>query len=132
MSLELAIQENTAAINSLIAILSSQPSVTDVQQAQAPVAENNSASNTPEGASIPKADVAAEKSAKSSATVEDEQPATEAVGVTYDDTAKVVQALAVRKGREVAVKVLDQFGAKTLKDVKPSDFAAVIAACEAA
>lgn len=134
MSLEIAISENTAAIHALIAALSN-PSVAvtsgDVP-AQAPVAKN-SASSTPEGASMPKAEAAVKKSAKA-----DEKPAADvatapaAGDVTYEDAAAAVQALAKSKGRDAALAVLKAFGASKLPDVDVSRFADVVAACEAA
>ncbi len=51
---------------------------------------------------------------------------------TYQDTAAAVTALAKAKGRDAAVAVLSQFGAGKLPEVKPEDFAAVIAACNKA
>lgn len=51
---------------------------------------------------------------------------------TYQDTANAVTKLARTKGRDAAVAVLSKFGAGKLPDVKPEQFAAVIAACEEA
>lgn len=51
---------------------------------------------------------------------------------TYQDTADAVTKLARTKGRDAAVAVLSKFGASKLPDVKPEQFAAVIAACEEA
>ena len=51
---------------------------------------------------------------------------------TYQDTADAVTKLARTKGRDAAVAVLSKFGAGKLPDVKPEQFAAVIAACEEA
>jgi hypothetical protein len=138
MPLEQAIQENTAALHSLLAFLQSGSAPTlairdggEVIQPQAAVGENT-ASDTAE-ASPAKPEVAAKKTAKSSATAErDEQPATEPAGVTYDQAAKAIQELAKAKGRDAAIEVLKQFGAAKLPEVKESDFAAVVAACGAA
>jgi hypothetical protein len=133
MPLEQAIQENTAALHSLLAFLQSGSAPTlairdggEVIQPQAAVGENT-ASDTAE-APPAKPEVAA----KSSAKAEDEQPATEAEGVTYDQASKAIQELAKAKGRDAAIEVLKQFGAAKLPEVKESDFAAVVAACEAA
>jgi hypothetical protein len=137
MPLEQAIQENTAALHSLLAFLQSGSAPTlairdggEVNQPQAAVGENT-ASDTAE-APPAKPEVAAKKTAKSSAKAEDEQPATEAAGVTYDQAAKAIQELAKAKGRDAAIEVLKKFGAAKLPEVKESDFAAVVAACEAA
>ena len=51
---------------------------------------------------------------------------------TYQDTADAVTKLARVKGRDAAIAVLAKFGATKLPDVKPEQFAAVIAACEKA
>ena len=132
MSLEVAIQENTQAITTLIALLSQgvtlpAPNSAVDHLAQAPVADN-SASDTAESASeSDRPEVAAKKPAKSSDAIS----TTKAEGVSYDDAAKAVQELARLKGRDAAIAVLGQFKAKTLKDVAPNDYAAIIAACEA-
>lgn len=51
---------------------------------------------------------------------------------TYQATADAVTKLARTKGRDAAVAVLNEFGAAKLPDVKPEQFAAIIAACEKA
>lgn len=51
---------------------------------------------------------------------------------TYQATADAVTKLAREKGRDTAIAVLTKFGAAKLPDVKPEQFAAVIAACEEA
>ena len=51
---------------------------------------------------------------------------------TYQATADAVTKLARTKGRDTAIAVLAKFGAGKLPDVKPEQFAAVIAACEEA
>lgn len=51
---------------------------------------------------------------------------------TYQATADAVTKLARTKGRGAAVAVLNEFGAAKLPDVKPEQFAAIIAACEKA
>lgn len=56
----------------------------------------------------------------------------EATAPTYEQTAAAVTDLGKAKGREAAVSVLAKFSATNLKQVKPEDFAAVIAACQEA
>ena len=51
---------------------------------------------------------------------------------TYQATADAVTKLARTKGRDAAMAVLNDFGAAKLPDVKPEQFAAIIAACEKA
>lgn len=89
----------------------------------------------------PKADVKTES--KAEAATETAQ-ATEAVDAlnghannpadapTYQATADAITKLARTKGRDAAVAVLNDFGAAKLPDVKPEQFAAIIAACEKA
>ena len=133
MTLEIALQENTAAIHQLIAALSNNPSAavpTGGTIAQASVADN-SASSTAEAPSVAKPEAAAKKPAKSSTQAEAEQPAAQAGSVTKPEAVEALKALAVAMGRDQVVAVLAQFKAAKLDDVKPEDFAALIAACEA-
>lgn len=51
---------------------------------------------------------------------------------TYQNASDAVTKLARTKGRDAAVAVLGKFGAAKLPDVKPEQFAAIIAACEKA
>lgn len=52
--------------------------------------------------------------------------------VTYKEAAEAVTKLSRTKGRDAAIAVLKSFGADKLPDVKTEDFAAVVAACQAA
>ena len=132
MSLEQAIVENTAAIHALIAALSNPSAAvpTGGTIAQAQVADNG-ASSTAEVSSVAKPEAAAKKPAKSSTQAEAEQPAAQAGSVTKPEAVEALKALAVAKGRDQVVAVLAKFKAAKLDDVKPEDFAALIAACEA-
>ena len=123
MSLETAISENTAAIHTLIALLSQGGSKT-----QAKGARSNNASDTEEGRTEETKPAAAEEKPASKA----QTSADEAVSVTYQDAAKAIQDLAKTKGRDAAIAVLANFNASKLPEVKESDFAAVVKACEAA
>lgn len=122
MSLELAIQENTIALRALIAVMTSAPAAAVLNEAGPAVAQAaeqvNQATNVE---SITKNQVKKEAPADQGA----EAP-------TYQATADAVTKLARTKGREVTVDVLAQFGASKLPDVQPEQFAALIAACEAA
>ena len=119
------------------------------EKAQAEVAQNT-ASNTSE-VSIAPAEVAVENTAPEAAPSQASGAAdvTQMTGAeaekalhgianrpaeapTYQATADAVTKLARTKGRETAVAVLTKFGAAKLPDVKPEQFADVIAACEAA
>ena len=111
MSLETTIAENTAAIRELIALLSikSDTKVSHITEETKPAA-----------------------AAKKPATTNEKTSADEAVSVTYQDAAKAIQDLAKTKGRDAAIAVLATFNAIKLPEVKESDFAAVVKACEAA
>lgn len=52
--------------------------------------------------------------------------------VTYQQVADAVTKLVKTKGRDIAVGVLERFGAAKLPDVKPDQYAAVLAACQEA
>lgn len=93
---------------------------------QAPVSDNNSVSSTP----VPPVSSPAEAAAPA------EKPAPEAVAaapvaesVTYETAAKAVTSLAQKKGRDAAVAILARFDAKKLPDVKPAQYAELMAAC---
>lgn len=73
----------------------------------------------------------------SSQPVESAAPAPQAStaadpAVTYKEAAEAVTKLSRTKGRDAAIAVLKSFGADKLPDVKTEDFAAVVAACQAA
>ncbi|AQW29107.1 hypothetical protein JK151_08970 [Ralstonia syzygii subsp. celebesensis] len=117
MSLEVAIQENTAAIRDLIAAIAS-------------------------GAAVPAAAdkvVAASTKSKTEAKQEAVPPVanTEAAeegapAVTYNEAASVITKLSRAKGRDAALKVLQGFGADNLKGIKPEQFADVMGAAQKA
>ncbi|NKD46273.1 hypothetical protein HEQ69_11220 [Haematospirillum jordaniae] len=52
--------------------------------------------------------------------------------ITYQQVADAVTKLVKTKGRDIAVGVLERFGAAKLPDVKPDQYAAVLAACQEA
>jgi hypothetical protein len=52
-----------------------------------------------------------------------------AKAVTYEDVREAILKLAESKGHSVAVHMLGRFGAKSGKEIKEADFAAVIDAC---
>lgn len=156
MSLEIAITENTNAIRDLIATISAGIPTTSAQvaavakeakprKAQAEAAQNT-ASNSPQ-TSAAKAAVAAQETAPETAapsasgaesvtqmTAAEAEKATfgaanrPAAAPTYQDASDAITKLARTKGRDAAIAVLAKFGASKLPEVKPEDFAAVIAA----
>ena len=76
---------------------------------------------------------APESKDESSVLAQDNPPADETPETaTYEQAAAEITTLAKTKGRDAAVKVLGELGATTLKDVKPEQFAAVVAACKKA
>ncbi|WP_369952289.1 hypothetical protein [Ralstonia syzygii] len=116
MSLEVAIQENTAAIRDLIAAIASGAAL--------PAA----AEKVVAAASKPRAEAKQEAAAPAST----EGGEKGAVEVSYNDAASVITKLSRGKGRDAALKVLQQFGADNLKGVKPEQFADVMAAAQKA
>lgn len=107
MTLEAAIQENTAAVRDLIAQLKTActGAMCASTVALQPVKEEK-----------PR-DLAQTAEAKAA-----KEP-------SYQDAAKAITDLARAKGRTAAEEVLKRFGAEKLPQVKAEDFAAVIAAC---
>ena len=145
MSLEATIAENTAALRDLIAAIGKGIPTTHAQVA-AVVAEAKpeATAKKPDGAAQtaetkPTATTAAAESSQSVAaeTGMTAAQATEALNghadaPTYQDAANAINALAKAKGRAAAVAVLAAFGAAKLPDVKPEQFADVIAAAQKA
>lgn len=127
MSLEQAIQENTAAIRELIAALGKgAPSQAAAPVETATVEEPKAEKPTKEKKQ--QAPAAMPESKEEVAPVADE-PAP----VSYDDCAQAVTKLAKTKGRPAAVALLGQFDLKTLQDAKdkPELLAQVKAAADA-
>lgn len=155
MSLELALEKNTAAIEKLIAILANpvvsidmaavntadvEPPATVVELqpvaggAGAPKAKRTKKEAAPATAGEPAAEPSAPAPATGAADASETAAAAapvEAKQVTYTEASAAVIALANSKGRKAAVDVLASFGAKTLGEVKASSYADVIAACQA-
>lgn len=139
MSLELALEKNTAAIEKLIAILANPQAVVAVTEeaeapAEAPKAKRTKKEAKPEA---PVGEPVAEQPAPSPETGASDASETEAAAapakqVTYTEASAAVVKVANQKGRAAAVAVLAKFGAKTLGEVKASRYGDVIAACEAA
>jgi hypothetical protein len=128
MSLEVAIQENTAAIRDLIAAMQGAPVAAPVvtePKAEAPAKTEKKAKA--EKAETPKVEAAATPEPKEEvAPAADEGP--EAPAATYQDAAQAITALSKIKGRDAAVALLKKFGASKLPEVKPEDFDAIVAA----
>ena len=133
MSLELAIAENTRALNQLISILRDQAAN------PVPVAENSSetaasaAEDPPktkrtkkEAAKEPVGQPVQEETAPSpepgATDAQETAAAATATELSYADAAAAVTALINANGRADAVKLLKQFNAKNLKEVDPSQY----------
>jgi hypothetical protein len=140
MSLEATIAENTAALRELIAAIKAGVPTTAAQVA-AVVEQATDKPTTPAKAEAPEAakPTTKAKNTQAAATAPAPQPSTAtdagastdaaAPAPTYQDAAAAVTNLAKTKGRDAAVAVLTKFGAAKLPDVKPEQFADVIAAC---
>lgn len=127
MSLEQAIQENTAAIKALIAALGTGATSQAAAQAETATVEEPKAEK-PTKEKKQSAPAATPESKEDTAAAADE-PAP----VSYDDCAQSVTKLAKSKGRPAAVALLGQFDLKTLQDAKdkPELLARVKAAADA-
>ena len=127
MSLEQAIQENTAAIKALIAALGTGATSQAAATVEDPKVEDPKV-ETPAKEKKQQAPAATPESKDEVAPAADE-PAP----VSYDDCAQSVTKLAKTKGRPAAVALLGQFDLKTLQDAKdkPELLAQVKAAADA-
>ncbi len=146
MSLELAIQQNTAAIHALIETLSKGASLgtpAEISE-EAPAPEKTKRNKKDAKLEAPAPEISAAEEVSSvgepADTAESAGPpeagaaasTPEKKQVSYTEASAAVVKLANTKGRQAAVEVLATFGAKTLGEVKASSYADVIAACEAA
>lgn len=124
MSLEEAIRENTAAINSLARLINLAAATEQLVSAQGEVAPSNTPSNSPaphvlvssppEDDAVPAADT----------------PAADDV-IDYSEVRSAVVKAASTKGKDKVVAVLESFGLKSATEAKPQQYADIIAACEA-
>lgn len=118
MSLELAIAENTRAINQLIEILRNQaanPVPAELKQ---------------EPEQLLQEDPPKTKKAKKEEPAPAHEPETPKA-VTYAEAASAVTRLVKEKGREAAKSLLAGFNAANLKEIPEARYAEVIAAAEA-
>lgn len=122
MSLELAIQQNTEAVNRLVAILEKGTLPPAAAAVVAPVEEK---AEEPKPAKKAKAEKAPEP-AKA------EEPAADAKVYSYQEAATAITKLASSKGRDAAVSLLKKFGVAKGPELKPDQYAAVVAEAEKA
>lgn len=138
MSLETVIAENTAAIRELIAALANGVPTTN-QQVQAVVEEAKAEkpakakkAEAPKQEAEPEPAATPEPKAEPAAAAAEAEPKAQAEASTYQDAASAITKLSRAKGRDAAVALLAQFGASKLPEVKPEQFADIIAAAEEA
>lgn len=130
MSLETAIAANTAAIEKLHdaflnvaeVLAGIRTNVVAQHYAEQKATQTEPALTEPEAAKATEAVIE-----KAKAT-----PAPKVEALDYATTAKFVTDLANSKGRDAAVAIMQQFSAKTLKDIPVEKYAEVVAACEKA
>lgn len=135
MSIELAIAENTAALNALAAAVralvdsgyaknvetsvllktvgATGGNVSEDQAAAAPKAEQTKVKKQSDPAATQE-----QKAENAAAADKVEETTTAPEPVTYDQCAAAITSLAKGKGRAAAVEVLKSFGAEKLPDVK--------------
>lgn len=133
MSLEQALNENTAAINALIAALKSAPAVTVATPAEEPAKETKAgksvqkqeqaASTQPTATAVAVEDAASNKQSNSDTTHNaDANAAKPPVEIPYAEVSAAVVALA-KKDRPAAVALLEEFGATKLPEVPKEKYA---------
>lgn len=142
MSLEIALEKNTAAIEKLIAIL--QPlehtSVTvhphppaEIDPLKTKRAKKEAKPEAPAGEFSENTGPQAEQTAPSPAAGAPDAPATVGAAtatkeLTYADAAAAVTALINSNGRDAALALLKRFGATNLKGVDPARYGELIEA----
>lgn len=124
MSLEAAIQANTAAIQELVAVwgkLTAQAVKVDKMPADAPVTAAGKPVKAAPEAAVEKAPPKAEKPAA---------PAAKPVA-DYAPVGQAITAYAAANGRDATLEKLAAFGVKSGKELKPEQYADVLAAFSA-
>lgn len=132
MSLEIALQENTAAIRELISVilagngapLAPAAETAPAKKPAAKVAKGQATDGQTNTNSAGSAPAAEEQVAK-----QDDAPVE---APTYEQVAEAIKNVAKGKGREVAVAILAQFGVSKGPDLKPEQYADVLAVANAA
>lgn len=122
MSLEQALNENTAAIKALGLIMAGLTPSTGAQIAAASEPAVTKSTTKTEKPEVSKAEKPA-----------DTPPAVaEAKAVTYDEAKAAVTAVVKAKGRDGGLAVLSKFNTQSLLEVPEAQWADVIAACNEA
>ena len=131
MSLEIAIQENTTALQSLIALLSSgaiaqsapgtpESPVETKTEVKTSTRTKNSTKDTAAKADegkVASSDLANSKSIEQNQAIAKPQPK-----ATVEEVQALVLTIAKDIGRDKAVELLGKFGAKKASDLKPEQF----------
>lgn len=133
---------NPAQMNAVMAALGgeipaalsapAQAETTKAQKVETKKSEPETSAAAPEQVHTPEVQSSGPTPAAAGNSTTSSSESGEAQAPSYQDAAAAVTKLSRAKGREAAVKVLAQFDAAKLPDVKPEQFAAVIAACEEA
>lgn len=124
MSLEEAIRENTQAINSLARLINLAAATEQLVSAQGEVARSNAPSTSP----APHVLVSSQP--EDDAVPAADTPAADDV-IDYAEVRSAVIKAAATKGKDRVVDLLDGFGLKSATEAKPTQYAEIIAACEA-
>lgn len=95
-----------------------KPEIRDVEQAEAAVEQEE----TPENEEIPAVELAP-------AAVE-QVPAEVAIPYTIDDVRAALQAFTAKAGIDGGIQLLKNFGAQRISELKASDYAAFVGACQ--
>jgi len=137
MSLEAVIQENTNTMRELIAVwskLNKQAVAIDKSDAgDTVVAAGTPVVAKPEKAAKAKAEPKVEAPIEKAPEPVAEQPAAaDAPAIAVADVNAAIIALAKAKGRDAAVGVLGKFGVAKVPELKPEQYADVLAAVKAA
>lgn len=130
MSLEAAIAANTAAIQELIAVwgkLNAQATSIDKSETVKKV----EAAGKPVKAAPEKAAAAPTEQAKPAATTASSPASKPAAGIDYAPVGAAITAFAAANGRDATLEKLAAFGVKSGKELKPEQYADVLAAFSA-
>lgn len=138
MSLEAALQENTAVMRELIARLTAVPGAPLVATPEGdkgpkPDAKTAGTSRTAEAVNKPAADALAKKDAATAQELTGDAAPAGGDTTTYEDVKRAILEVSKAKGRDAAIKVLAQFGATKGPDLqsKPETFGPFVAAAKA-
>lgn len=123
---------NVAQLNAVMAALAIVPATPEAPAAK-PVKPK--AEPKVEAPAAPAAAPAVAEAAPAAPAAPAQEPQVEAqaapAAYDYTTTAGFITKVAGAKGKAAALEILAKFGTKSLKDVAPENFAAIVAECEA-